>query len=197
MNKAAKIGVIGTILAAAFFGGRYALKVVKEKAANIDFSVDFSRVHGFMGSGITKFLSPTIRTIFNLTLKNFSGFALSAEKIYTRIEVQTPGSEDWTIIASQTEYINVAVADGATVVKPISVDIKGLASLKSIFNRKNKHRAVITYNFKGVSGNYITNIDVAGKFGAWYDSQRKKIPALPQLSGIEQNSVHSLTCLAH
>lgn len=198
MNTAVKIGGFAAIATALFYGGKYAIGAAKEKAANIDFSIDFNRVHGFMGDGLTKFLNPTIRTIFNLTLKNFSGYNLSAEKIYTRIEVQTPGSTDWTLIASQIEYITVSVTDGKTTVTPIAIDIKGLAAIKSLFNKKNKHRAVVTYNFKGVSGNYITAIDIASKFDVWYSAQRKKIPALPQLSGVsDTNSIHSLTCLAH
>lgn len=186
----------GVIVALAVLvgSGIVATKVVsnklKEKAANIDFGFGFNRIHGLIGDGISKFLSPTVRIIFNLQLKNFSGINLEAKKIYTRIEAQKPGQKDWTVVATQTGYQNIAIKDGENKTFPVSMDVKGFASISSLTNRKNRHRAVVSYEFKGIAGTYTSDIDIASKLGAFYDQQKKKFPAL---SGSDQP--HTL-CLA-
>lgn len=188
------IAILSTLLLGGIIAGKVAVDKLKQKAANIDFNIGFNRIHGFMGEGISKFLSPVIRTIFTLSLKNFSGLNLAVNKIYTRIEVQKPGSLDWTVIASQVNYINIAVNDGTNKDVAIPVDIKGFAAIGSLTNRKNKHRAVVSYEFKGISGTYVKDLDLAGPIALWYDQQKKKFPAL---SGAINAPVQQITCLSN
>lgn len=183
------LAILALAAGALIIGSKVTIDKLKEKAANIDFNIGFNRIHGFMGEGLSKFLSPVIRTIFTLSLKNFSGLNLAVNKIYTRIEVQKPGSMEWTVIASQVNYINVAINDGQSKNVDIPVDIKGFAAISSITNRKNKHRAVVSYEFKGISGTYVKDLDLAGPLFTWYDQQKKKFPALA--GTVNQN----LTCL--
>lgn len=193
MNKGA-IAILSIITIGAIAGGKFAIDKLKKKAANIDFNISFNRVHGLMGEGFSRFVSPVIRTIFTLSLKNFSGLNLAVNKIYTRIEVQKPGSMDWTVIASQVSYINIISNDGTNKDVAIPVDIKGFAAIGSLTNRKNKHRAVVSYEFKGVSGTYIKDLDVAGPIAVWYDQQKKKFPAL---AGATNAPVQQITCLSN
>lgn len=166
--------LIGTLAVA----GRFTINRLKERAANIEFNINFNRIHGFMGEGITRFLSPIIRTYFTISLKNFSGLNLSANRIYTRIEVQRPGSLEWTVIATQVDYLNVSVTDGQTKNIQVPVDIKGFSAIASITNRQNKHRAVVSYQLKGVNATYVKDLNISGSLFTWYDQQKKKFPAL-------------------
>ena len=70
------LGVLGLLA----WKGYSVYSKVKAGVGNITPTVSFLRIHGLIGDGLTKFISPVIRTLFNLNIKNFSGFDISVTK---------------------------------------------------------------------------------------------------------------------
>jgi len=176
--------IIGSILLAAAAGTAYTVSTYKKKAANITFGFGFNRIHGLIGEGISKFLNPTIRTVFNIDIKNYSGLNLSAEKVYARLEVRTPGSNSWDVVATQTGYKNFTINDGKEISQEITMDVKGAAAITSLTNKKNLHRVAVSYVFKGVPGVYHEEIQIADQVTAYWNKMKLKFPGL---TGVETN----------
>ena len=135
---------------------------------NINFAVAFLRVHGLIGEGILKFTSPTIRTLFNLQLRNFSGFDIEVNKIYARIETNVAGSQDWKVIATTTDYLTIKLPDGKVKNETLTLDFVGLDTITSLINKKNRHRIVLTYNYKGQQLQYVSDVDITGPINSYW-----------------------------
>lgn len=177
MNKGlAILGVLGIGVLAV--GGKYTIDKLKRAAANIDFGISFNRIHGLVGEGVAKFLNPTIRLVFDLTLKNYSGLDLDASNIFTRIETKKPGETSWSIIATQQGYMNIRVPNGKEKTQQITVDVKGFSTIGSITNKKNSHRAVVKYTFKGIEMEYVKELDVAGPISQYWQNVKSKFSSL-------------------
>ena len=151
---------------------------VKNGVGNITFNISFLRVHGLIGEGLTKFISPTIRTLFNLNLKNFSGFDIDVSKIYARVETQKTGSSSWVLIASTTEYLSINLRDGKVIDKTLTIDFKGLGTITSLTNKLNRHRIVLTYNYKGQTLSFIQEVDLTGPISSFWSKMKNSFNSL-------------------
>lgn len=159
--------LIAGLVAASYKGVSFYNKV-KQASGNITFGVSFLRVHGLVGEGITKFLSPTIRTLFNLNLKNFSGFNVDVTKIFARIETNKSGATTWDAIATTTDYLAINLKDATQINKTLTFDFKGTGTISSLINKKNRHRIVLTYNYKGQQLQFIQDVDLAGPINSFW-----------------------------
>lgn len=153
---------------------------VKIGVTNITPNVSFLRVHGLIGDGITKFLSPTIRTLFNLNIKNFSGFDIDVTKIYAKIEVSKDGGKNYKSIATTSNYINISIPDGKEINKELTIDFKGLSTISSLMNKNNSHRILLSYNYKGQALQTTQDIDISGQISSYW----QKIKGSFSLKGI-------------
>jgi hypothetical protein len=152
---------------------------LKQALGTFNFSFAFVRIHGLIGEGITKFTNPTIRVIFNINLKNFTGYNIEINKIYARIETQKAGSNSWSVIATPGGYMDIKLADGGNIDKLIQFDFKGLGTITSLISKTNRHRVVMTYTFKGKSmPEYTTDLDLAGPIAAFWAKSKNAINAL-------------------
>jgi hypothetical protein len=171
MSKAVKIFGVTAVLAAlgfAAYKGTSFLNKVKQASGNINFAVSFSRIHGLIGEGLTKLISPTIRVLFNLNLKNFSGFSVDVKNIYARIETQKDTDKSWSAIATTSSYFNITTNDGTEINKTLTFDFKGIPTITSLISKGNRHRIVMTYNFKGQQLQFIEDIDISGPINSYW-----------------------------
>ncbi len=177
--KAGKVLLFGGIATALVFAGLKGAEVynrVSQALGTINFNFSFVRIDGFVGEKVTWFTNPTIRVLFNLNLKNFSGFNLDVQKIYCRVEVQKAGTKEWAVIALPSGYINLKLLDGAEMNKPLSFDFKGLSTITSLTNKDNRHRVVITAEVKGQRlPAYTTDLELAGSFSKFLTTAKKLI----------------------
>jgi len=194
MNSTVKI-LIGTAIVAgvATLGvkGASLYNKVKQAAGNINFSVSFLRIHGLIGEGLTKFISPTIRVLFNLNLSNFSGFDIDVKKIYARIEANKAGTNSWDVIAKTNSYLDIALVDGKESNKTLTIDFKGLSTVTSLTNKGNRHRVVLTYNFKGQQLDYTSDLDLTGPISTYWAKAKNSINSLKG-AGPAKSNLHLL-----
>lgn len=193
-NIAKILGVTALLggLAYAGFKGATFYSKVKQASGNINFKVSFLRVHGLVGEGITKFLSPTIRTLFNLNLTNFSGFDVEVTRIYARIETSKATSNNiWDVIATTTDYQSIKLVDGKEINKTLTFDFKGLATISSLIKKTNRHRIVLTYNYMGQQLQFISDVDITGPINSFWQKVKGQSNSF---NGISTNN--SLNVLA-
>jgi hypothetical protein len=189
MKPIFKIGLGLAALAAVITGGVKGVSAynkLKDAVGNFNFAFAFLRIHGLIGEGITKFTSPTIRVLFNLNLKNFTGFDIQVTKIYARIEMQKAGSKDWSVIATPTGYLDLNLKDGKEENKTLTFDFKSLATITSLINKNNRHRVYMTYQFKGQAMNYTTDLDLTGPISTYWTKIKSSFPAL---KGVEDLAI--------
>ena len=173
--------LIGLALGGAYKGYSFYNKV-KQATGNVNFSISFLRVHGLLGNkGIEQLLQPVIRILFNLNVKNFSGFDIDVKNIRVRVETQTAGNTTWNMLGATTLYINLAVKDGTEKNQELYFDFKGFATITSIINKKNRHRIVMTYEYKGQSLQYISEVDITSPINSYWQKVRKNINSLKGL----------------
>lgn len=179
--------LVGLALAGAYKG--YSLyNKVKQASGNINFNLSFLRVHGLIGTGITKYISPTIEVVFNLNLKNFSGFDIELKNIYIRIESKTSSSNKWNVIATSKAfghnslytagYINISLKNGIEDNYSVYIDFKGLSTIKSLIEKSNRHRIVMTYEYKGQSLDYTSDVDIVTPINTYWQKIRSKVNSL-------------------
>lgn len=174
-------GLLGVLAFAGYKGVSFYNKV-KQASGNINFNVSFLRVHGLMGEGITKFVSPTIRTLFNLNLKNFSGFDVEVTKIYARIETNKAGSNNFNVLATTTDYFTINLIDGKEINKTLIFDFKGLATITSLINKTNRHRIVLTYNYKGQQLQFINDVDLTSPINSFWQKAKSSFNSFRGIS---------------
>lgn len=181
MANVGKILGITALIAAVSYGGYKGVSFynkVKQASGNITFDVSFLRIHGLIGEGITKLVSPTIRTLFNLELKNFSGFDIEVTKIFARIETNKAGSKDWNPIATTTDYFAIKLFDGKQINKTLTFDFKGLGTITSLINKTNRHRIVLTYNYKGQQLEFMKDVDLTSPINSFWQKAQSKFNSL-------------------
>jgi hypothetical protein len=187
MANAGKIlgitAIIGAVAALSYKGVSFVNKL-KQASGNINFDVAFLRVHGLIGEGIAKFTSPTIRTLFNLNLSNFSGFDIEVTKIFARVETNKAGTQDWSAIATTSNYITIKITDGKVINQTLTIDFKGLGTITSLINKANRHRIVLTYNYKGQQLQFIKDVDLTSPINAFW---KKAQGQFNSLKGTETN----------
>jgi hypothetical protein len=174
------LGITAIVAAVATLGykGVSFVNKVKQASGNITFNVSFLRIHGLIGEGITKFVSPTIRTLFNLELKNFSGFDIEVTKIIARVEYNKAGTQDWTNVATTDNYFTIKTTDGKIINKTLVFDFKGLATITSLINKTNRHRIVLTYNYKGQQLQFIQDVDLTSPINSFWQKAQKSFNTL-------------------
>ena len=158
------VGILGLLA----WKGYSVYSKVKAGIGNITPTVSFLRIHGLIGDGLTKFISPVIRTLFNLNIKNFSGFDISVTKIYARIETQKAGIGNWNSIATTSTYLSIAVKDGTQKDIILTIDFKGLGTISSLINKSNRHRIVLTYDYKGQTLQTIKDVDISSPINSFW-----------------------------
>lgn len=174
--------LVGLLIGGAYKGVAMYNKL-KQASGNINFSVSFLRVHGLVGgTGITQLLNPIIRVLFNLNVKNFSGFDIEVKNIHVRLETQTTGNTTWKVLGTTNVYINLTVKDGKDKDEELRFDFKGLATIASLTNKKNRHRVVITYDFKGQPLEYISDVDITSPINSYWQKARNNFNSLKGLS---------------
>ena len=171
-GKIVKGGVIVTILGLLTWKGISFYNKVKAGVGNITPTVSFLRIHGLMGDGLTKFISPVIRTLFNLNIKNFSGFDISVTKIYARVETQKAGNAKWATIATTSDYLTIAVKDGIAKDITLTMDFKGLGTISSLINKSNRHRIVLSYDYKGQTLQTTQDVDISGPINSFWQKAK-------------------------
>lgn len=174
------LGITAIVAAVATLGykGVSFVNKLKQASGNITFNVSFLRIHGLIGEGITKFVSPTIRTLFNLELKNFSGFDIEVTKIIARVEYNKAGTQDWTVIATTDNYFTIKTTDGKIIYKTLVFDFKGLGTITSLINKTNRHRIVLTYNYKGQQLQFIQDVDLTSPINSFWQKAQKSFNTL-------------------
>lgn len=175
--------IIGAVAALSYKGVSFVNKL-KQASGNINFDVAFLRIHGLIGEGISKFTSPTIRTLFNLKLSNFSGFDIEVTKIFARVETNKGGTQDWSVIATTSNYIAIKITDGKVINQTLTIDFKGLVTITSLINKANRHRIVLTYNYKGQQLQFIKDVDLTSPINAFW---KKAQGQFNSLKGTETN----------
>jgi len=167
-------GIAAAALAALGIKGASLYNKAAQALGMINFNFSFVRIHGLVGEEITKFTNPTIRVVFNLNLKNFTGFNIDVQKIYCRIETKKEGTKDWSVIALPSGYFNIKLADGGELNKPLYFDFKGVGTITSLINKANRHRVVITAELKGQRlPEYTTDLDLTGPISKFWDLAQK------------------------
>jgi hypothetical protein len=192
MANIKKIVGISFLLSAIGFGAYKGIAFynkVKNGVGNITFNVSFLRVHGLIGDGLTKFISPTIRTLFNLNLKNFSGFNIAVTQIYARVETQKSVNGKWAVIATTNDYMSINLPDGKSVDKTLTIDFKGLGTIASLTNKLNRHRIVLTYNYKGQTLSFIQEVDLTSPISSFWNKMKNSFNTL---KGTETTNAHLL-----
>ena len=162
--------LIGILVAVSYKGASF-YKKLKQASGNIMFDVSFLRIYGLVGEGITKFISPTVRVLFNLELKNFSGLNIEITDIFARIDFSKNGGKDWASVASAINRLTINSKDGSQINKELTFDFKGISTITSLINKTNKHRIVLTYNLKGQQLQFIKEIDISGPLSAFWKKQ--------------------------
>lgn len=176
--------IIGiTTLVGLVFGGAYKgysfYNKVKQATGNVNFSISFLRVHGLVGKkGFEQFLHPVIRILFNLNVKNFSGFDIDVKNIRVRVEAQTAGNDTWNMIGATTVYLNLSVKDGKEKNQELYFDFKGIATITSLINKKNRHRIVMTYEYKGQSLDYTSDVDIVTPINTYWQKIKSGVNSL-------------------
>lgn len=196
MANIGKILGITAILGAIGFAGYKGVSFVnklKQAAGNINFDIAFVRVHGLVGEGITKFTSPTIRTLFNLSLKNFSGFDVEVTKIYARVETNKANSQDWSVIATTIDYLKINLPDGKQINKTLTFDFKGLGTITSLINKTNRHRIVLTYNYKGQQLQFIKDVDLTSPINSFWQKAKSTFNSF---KGVETPTTNIATLIS-
>ena len=173
--------LLAAITAASYKGVSFVNKL-KQASGNINFDVAFLRIHGLIGEGILKFTSPTSRTLFNLQLRNFSGFDIEVNKIYARVETNKAGSQDWSVIATTSNYLAIKILDGKVINKTLTIDFIGLATITSLINKTNRHRIVLTYNYKGQQLQFIKDVDLTSPINSFWQKMRGQHNSLKGIS---------------
>jgi len=179
-----KVIIGGTILAAVIGIGAAVINKVKKGVEKIDLNVSFLRVHGLVGT----IFNPGLQVVFNLNVKNFSGLDIEVRDVYTRIETAKAGSNEWSTVATQADYVNVAVINGKTSNLAIVIEFKGLPLLKSFIDKTNRHRAVVSYSFKGIGGEYVKDLDLNGAIAPYVATLKSKLG----LSGVAPKETYNL-----
>ncbi len=188
MAKVGKILGITALLGTAGFAvykGVSFVNKLKQAAGNITPDVAFVRVHGLMGDGITKFTNPTIRTLFDLSIKNFSGFNIDVTNIYARVETSKGNSNSWSVIATTSDYMKISLQDGKQINKTLTLDFKGLGTITSLISKTNRHRIVLTYNYKGQQLQFIKDVDLTSPINSFWQKMRNSFNSF---KGIETNA---------
>ncbi len=174
--------LIGLALGGAYKGYSFYNKV-KQATGNVNFSISFLRVHGLFGNkGIEQLLNPVIRILFNLNVKNFSGFDIDVKNIRVRVEAQTAGNSTWNMIGATTVYMNLAVKDGTEKNQELYFDFKGYATITSLTNKKNRHRIVMTYEYKGQSLDYTSDVDIVTPINTYWQKIKSGVNSLKGIS---------------
>lgn len=170
--------LVGLLVGGAYKGYSFYNKL-KQASGNINFNVSFLRVHGLVGNtGIAQLLNPILRIIFNLNVKNFSGFDIDVQNIHVRVETQPTNSTTWKPLGSTTVYINLSVKDGKEKDEELYFDFKGFATIASLTNKKNRHRIVMTYEYKGQALDYTSDVDIATPINAYWQKIKNGIHSL-------------------
>lgn len=185
VGKILGVSALLGILAYGGYKGATFYNKIKQAAGNITFNVSFSRVHGLVGEGLTKFISPTIRAMFNLNLKNFSGFDIEVTRIFARVDTQKAGSNDWATIATTTEYMNINLKDGNIYDKTLTLDFKGFGTITSIIDKQSRHRIVLTYNYKGQQLQNINDVDLTSPINSFWQKAKSTINSLKGINTLE------------
>ena len=196
MANVGKILGITAILSAIGFAGYKGISFVnklKQASGNINFDVAFVRVHGLIGEGITKFTNPIIRALFNLSLKNFSGFDVEVTKIYARIETNKAGTSDWSVIATTIDYLKINLPDGKQINKTLTFDFKGLGTITSLTNKSNRHRIVLTYNYKGQQLQFIQDVDLTSPINSFWQKAKNTFNSF---KGVQAPSTNIATLIS-
>lgn len=173
--------LVGILAGCAYKGVSYVHKI-KQASGNVNYNISFLRIHGLVGEGITKILSPTIRILFNLNIKNFTGFDIEVKNIYVKVQTQTTGSNEWKTIGTTNGYTNLSVIDGKEKNETLVFDFKGLTTINSLINKKNRHRIVMTYEFKGQSLDYTNDVNITGAINTYWQKAKNSINSLKGLS---------------
>ncbi len=155
---------------------------VKQASGNVNFNLSFLRIHGLIGDGITKFISPTVRVLFNLNTKNFSGFDIEVTKIFARVESNKVNSTSWSVVASTNNYTKLNLRDASETNTILTFDFKGLSTITSLLNKTNRHRIVLTYNYKGQQLETIKDIDITGPLNSFWQKATQKFNSLKGLT---------------
>ena len=176
--------LVGLLVGGAYKGVSYVNKI-KQATGNLNFSVSFLRVHGLVGNkGIEQLLNPIIRILFNLNVKNFSGFDIEVKNIRVRVEAQTASNTTWKMIGATTVYLNLSVKDGKEKNQELYFDFKGFATITSLTNKKNRHRIVMTYEYKGQSLDYINDVDIVTPINTYWQKIKGGINSLKGVASI-------------
>jgi hypothetical protein len=122
----------------------------KQDIQNIIFGISFNRIHGLIGEGVGKFLSPKLRIYLNVDINNQSNnTSLTANNIFVRFQSKKAGATSWDDIALSNQKFNIVTKPGANESTPIALDFKGIATIASLANKTTKHRVVYSYTFLG------------------------------------------------
>lgn len=182
VGKILGISAVVALVGGIAYKGVSFVNKIKQASGNINVNVSFLRIHGLMGDGITKFISPVVRVLFNLNIKNFSGFDIEVNKIFARVETNKVNSTTWDVIASTNDYLKITLRDGKQSNTTLTLDFKGLSTITSLLNKTNRHRIVLTYNYKGQQLESIKDIDITGPLNSFWQKVQSNFNSLKGLT---------------